>query len=992
MPRRTFLQTRKFVQTALGILIVAPGVLTLSGVGGDDALRRVSARIPDPLRRLEGQIFDPSGPREVPVPRPAVSTGRVAATAARGIVTRGEYTSIQVNVDEAGNDIIGDAANEPTIAVDPIQPSRMAIAWRQFDTINSNFREAGMGHTTDSGATWTAGKIDPGQFRSDPVLSFDRHGNFFFSSLSSTISVELFRSSDGGATWLGPVDAYGGDKQWMTVDRTTGTGSGNIYQIWNSQFSCCGLTDFARSVDSGMSFQFPLSLPLPKIKWGMVDVGPDGTVYMAGSNLNGTAHHFLSSSNARDRTVIPTFSAVATINLGGNTTSGGDPNPAGLLGQVSIATNHAPGPRNGEIYVLGSVDPPGIDPLDVMFIRSTDGGKSWSTPLRINDDDLSTHGYQWFGTMAVAPSGRIDVVWNDTRNDIGIDESELYHSYSIDGGVTWSANEPLTPPFNHYLGYPSQNKMGDYYHMVSDARGAHLAFAATFNGGQDVYYLHIPGDCNLNGVDDATDIANMTSPDCTGNGLPDECEPDCNGNGNADSCDILSGVSTDCTANGLPDDCESDCNANGEADSCEIQAGTAADENGNGLPDSCEAILYVRKDANGKHTGLSWADAYTNLQPALAHASGQVQVVSQIWVAAGTYTHSAGDRAKSFQLIDGVEIYGGFAGNETALAQRNWKRNPTILSGDLLGNDFAPFGGRDDNSYHVVRCDSCGTPVLDGFIIRGGQADGTGEHQNGAGMLIYGSAPRIAHCSVLDNQSNSQGGGVHASFAQPQFHDCLIEGNAAFEGAGIYLSRSAQASIRQCTVAANAATGLAGIAGDYGGTLLESHGSIIWGNTDFSGSIEDAQITGLGSVNIDYSTVEGWSGQYGGEGNSGADPMFADVDGADDIPGTLDDDFRLAAASPAINAGPLSEAGLSAADLEGHARVLCGRVDQGAYEFGIGDYDCNGVVNLADVVLLPPCLLGPMMQLEDTCEAFDFDADSDVDLIDYGLLQTSLTE
>jgi hypothetical protein len=82
--------------------------------------------------------------------------------------------SVQVNVDANGLNIIGDAANEPSIAIDPTNPLRMAIGWRQFNTIASNFREAGYGYTTDGGATWTVpGPLTPGVFRRHLAL---RHG------------------------------------------------------------------------------------------------------------------------------------------------------------------------------------------------------------------------------------------------------------------------------------------------------------------------------------------------------------------------------------------------------------------------------------------------------------------------------------------------------------------------------------------------------------------------------------------------------------------------------------------------------------------------------------------------------------------------------------------------------------------------------------------------------------------------------------------------
>ncbi len=125
-----------------------------------------------------------------------------------------------------------------------------------------------------------------------------------------------------------------------------------------------------------------------------------------------------------------------------------------------------------------------------MFSRSTDGGATWSTPVRVNDDS-GAPAWQWFGTMSVAPNGRIDAVWLDTRDNPGTVLSSLYYAYSTDGGLTWSANERLSPAFDPHLGWPQQQKIGDYYHMVSDNAGAHLAWSATFNGEQDVYYGRI---------------------------------------------------------------------------------------------------------------------------------------------------------------------------------------------------------------------------------------------------------------------------------------------------------------------------------------------------------------------------------------------------------------------------------------------------------------------------------------------------------------------
>src|SRR5262249_9044745 len=144
------------------------------------------------------------------------------------------------------------------------------------------------------------------------------------------------------------------------------------------------------------------------------------------------------------------------------------PNPDGLLGQVWVATN--PG-KPGHVYMLGSVIRDN-DPTDVMFVRSDDGGNTWSPPRRVNDDPDDDFAYQWFGTLSVAPNGRLDAIWNDTRVNFNPLISAVFYSYSMDEGQTWSANEQVSPIFNSHSGFPNQNKIGDYYHMISDNGGA----------------------------------------------------------------------------------------------------------------------------------------------------------------------------------------------------------------------------------------------------------------------------------------------------------------------------------------------------------------------------------------------------------------------------------------------------------------------------------------------------------------------------------------
>jgi len=80
--------------------------------------------------------------------------------------------------------------------------------------------------------------------------------------------------------------------------------------------------------------------------------------------------------------------------------------------------------------------------------------------------------------------------------------SELYYCYSQDGGLSWATNRPISRPFNHTLGYPVQQKMGDYIGMTSLDDAACIAYTATFNGEEDIYFVRVeqPILANITGI------------------------------------------------------------------------------------------------------------------------------------------------------------------------------------------------------------------------------------------------------------------------------------------------------------------------------------------------------------------------------------------------------------------------------------------------------------------------------------------------------------
>jgi hypothetical protein len=417
----------------------------------------------------------------------------------------GVFTSYQVNVDANHQNIVGDAANECAISVDPTNGNKMTIAWRQFNDVTSNFRQGGWGYTTDAGITWTfPGVLQNNVFRSDPVTQSNETGTFFYLSLQSTwpnqtfYCDDLWRSTNGGQTWTeqSPDRSAGGDKEWFTIDKTNGPGHGFQYQIYDAA-NCAGTNAaFQRSTNGGVTWQSSVTLPNSPI-YGTVDVDTNGNVFVGGWT-GGTGFRCLRSSNAQIGGQTPSFDRNTAVNLGGSLLYPGAINPEGLAGQVFLAVDRSGGATNNNVYMLCSVLPPGRTTTDVMFVRSTDGGLTFSAPLRINDDGINPTKWHWFGTFSVAPNGRLDAVWYDTRNAANNTDSQLFYSFSTDAGVTWSPNVAVSNSFNPLEGYPNQNKIGDYITIVSDNTGGDVAYSATFNFNpnrgqheEDVYYVRV---------------------------------------------------------------------------------------------------------------------------------------------------------------------------------------------------------------------------------------------------------------------------------------------------------------------------------------------------------------------------------------------------------------------------------------------------------------------------------------------------------------------
>jgi predicted outer membrane repeat protein len=242
------------------------------------------------------------------------------------------------------------------------------------------------------------------------------------------------------------------------------------------------------------------------------------------------------------------------------------------------------------------------------------------------------------------------------------------------------------------------------------------------------------------------------------------------------------------------------------------------------VPCADAAVLFVDATASPGGNGLAWSTAFRRLQDALSLAQSDSQF-DEIWVAAGVYRPHNSNRDASFVLVSGVSLLGGFAGGETSADQRDPQANPTILSGDLSGNDQPNFGQRGDNSRHVVTgTDLVGT-VIDGFTIRGGNHDLPGSLLlGGAGMFVtstpagFPSDVAVRQCAFVDNTAGitftdlgNLGGGLLLRAVDGVIEDCRFEGNRAVNGGalGLYHANTADVdmdmtvSITRCEFIAN---------------------------------------------------------------------------------------------------------------------------------------------------------------------------------------------
>ncbi len=351
-----------------------------------------------------------------------------------------QYRNVQINNPESKN------PNEVTIAINPKDPAKMAAG------ANINYIYS----SSDSGKTWSESLLSSSLgVWGDPSVIYDLNGNLYFAHLSNPATghwvdrIVVQKSVDNGANWNDGAgigfkpEPFVQDKEWLGVDYTNSPYKNSIYVAW-TEFDNYGSYDqndssrilFARSTD-GLSWSSPVRISDHggnsaddgnTVEGAVPAIGPNGEVYISWAGPLGIM--FDKSTDGGQ-----TFGSDIFVT---SQPGGWDFNIPGIQrcnGMPITACDISNSPYKGNIYINWSDQRNGEDNTDIFFIKSTDGGKTWGSVVKVNNDKTTRH--QFFSWMDVDPiTGYIYIVFYDRRNTSGT-ETEVYLARSKDGGATF---------------------------------------------------------------------------------------------------------------------------------------------------------------------------------------------------------------------------------------------------------------------------------------------------------------------------------------------------------------------------------------------------------------------------------------------------------------------------------------------------------------------------------------------------------------------------
>ncbi len=664
--------------------------------------------------------------------------------------------------------------------------------------------------------------------------------------------------------------------------------------------------------------------------------------------------------------------------------------PPSMLQNCTLAANHATR-RGGGVYDNASID--------YWTTTWTDSkGPSWKTSSQVgkNDDDL------------VALEARNCILWENTPDQIynGFPSAPLFRFTvrfsNVDGGYDGIGNIDEDPDFldpgndSYLLGERSPCIDAGTLDgaPVSDMLGVprHVGMGCDMGA-----YEFVDHDRDSDGLPDSFEGGG--DPD--GDGLPNRLDPDSDGDGIADS---LEGI-RDSDSDGIPDfldpdsdgdhipdrdegagdpdydgipnyidlDSDNDTRSDawegtGDADEDSLPDYLDPDSDGDGIPDSEERfVVFVDKgNSSGPWDGKTWDTAFTSVQDGIDTAQREQFIVdnAEVRVAAGVYGEDRSEHDGAIQMIDGIDLLGGYAPEGNAPRARDWTRHETRLDASMSLNggpglevivaagatlegfvirDFSRSAVRVVSHARIAHCvfenntgfDGSAMKIVGNHVIIADCTFSGCQGRYGGAVYVYYSTCDIVRCRFLNNAASKDGGAVYAyhstcdvvrcrflnnaadkggaifiTWTTMNLDNCLFEGNTANDGgAALYVNAYSLATMTHCTLQNSAAMGAI--------HLYKSDATVV---NCILVTANPFDLEHNSSVEARHCLIPGG---YEGAGNIGGNPRFADAGAGD---------FRLASNSPCIDSGGFT-AGLSRVDLGGADRYRGLRPDMGAFEF-----------------------------------------------------------
>ncbi|MGH1362685.1 MAG: T9SS type A sorting domain-containing protein [Calditrichia bacterium] len=374
-----------------------------------------------------------------------ISIGVVLVTACLVTLTSAEEKALAPNFRVFPSPI---TQSETFIARHPGNPNILFISCNTVD-LSTGFISEGVYSTTDGGVTWAGSDTCQGNpitfHKGDPGIAIDKDGTFLIIRLGSFPGLFSHFSTDNGQTWSGQntIATNDQDRATLTSDGIISSSHyGRSYAAW-VRFAPPFAVFHASTDDGGANWTSPAQVnnPSQRSQGGELSTGPNGEVYVTWAGVINTSpftEDILGFARSTDggTSWIVTENAADMNGIAGIFSDKGNIRVNGL---PRIDVDKTNGVHSGNIYIVTTqttLSPAGNDP-DIIMYRSIDGGATFSSGIRVNQDALNNGKTQYFPTVHVSDDGVVNVLYYDDRNT-ATDSTGVFMSRSNDGGVSWT--------------------------------------------------------------------------------------------------------------------------------------------------------------------------------------------------------------------------------------------------------------------------------------------------------------------------------------------------------------------------------------------------------------------------------------------------------------------------------------------------------------------------------------------------------------------------